>query len=240
MTTGLAAPPGDVLVGVLLLLAVSPVLAGWSAGLAGGRDADPGRWWWWRPVSRSRIATVAGVAAALGVAAAAGRPFLAWWLFAAGGTVLVIVDIEAHLLPARLVYPWGAVIAVSLVATAAATGEWDRLLRAALATAAVTAVWLVVAIAAPTAFGLGDVRLFALTGGLLGWTSWTAVFYAELAAFLLAGLSAIIVVVTAPRGDRRGARVPLGPAIIAGTLLASWMSTRWVLLPLLDLHPHLR
>lgn len=220
--TSLAVPPAGVLVGVLLLLAVSPVLAGWSAGLAAGRDSDTGPWWRWRPVSRSRLATTAAVAAAIGVAAAAGRPWPGWWLFAAGGAVLIVVDVQAHLLPARFVYPLGAAIAVSLAATAVATGEWDRLLRAALATAAVTAVWLAIALASPAAFGLGDVRLFALTGGLLGWTSWTAVLYAELAAFFFAGLTAVIVAVRSPRGGRRAERVPMGPAIFVGALVATW------------------
>jgi leader peptidase (prepilin peptidase)/N-methyltransferase len=225
MTTGLTVPPAAVLAGVLLLLAVSPVLAGWSAALAGDRAADTGRWWRWRQVSRSRLATVAAVAVVLGLAATAGRPWPAWWLFAAGGAVLVVVDAQVHLLPARLVYPLGAAIAVSLVATAAATGQWDRLLRALLATAAVTAAWLAIAVAAPTAFGLGDVRLFALTGGLLGWDSWTAVLYAEMAAFLFAGLTAVIAAVRSPRSSRRTARVPMGPAIIAGALAATWLSS---------------
>ena len=57
----------------------------------------------------------------------------AWWLFAAGGAVLCVVDAEHHLLPARFVYPLAAAVLVVLAVTAAVTGEPDRLLRAVLA-----------------------------------------------------------------------------------------------------------
>ena len=206
-----------VLVGVVVLLAASPVLAGWTAALADGTQ----RWWGWRRVSRSRLLTVAVVAVGLGVSASAGRPWPAWLLFAAGGTVLAIVDAQHHLLPARLEYPLGAAIGLIFTTTALATGEWDRLLRAVLATAVVAIGWSIVALAAPLAFGLGDVRLFTLTGGLLGWTSWTAVLHAEIAGFLLAGVTAVVITRTV-KGDRgSGMRVPLGPALIVGSILAT-------------------
>jgi hypothetical protein len=99
-----AGPVGPILLGASLLgvLAVSPLLAGWSAALSAGLKHG-----WWRPrrVSLSRWALVAAAAVALVVAAAAGRPWPAWLLLAAAGAVLVVVDAQQHQLPARLVYP---------------------------------------------------------------------------------------------------------------------------------------
>jgi ABC-2 type transport system ATP-binding protein len=78
-------------------------------------------------------------------------------------------------------------------------------------------------VTAPAAVGLGDVRLFALTAGLLGWTSWVTVLYGEMTAFVVAGLLAAAMVVLAPRRPIRGRQVPLGPAIIIGSLLICWL-----------------
>ena len=156
-------------------------------------------------------------------AAAAGRPWPAWWLFATGAAVLLVVDVQRHLLPARLVYPMAVVVAAALTVAAIRSGEWDRFGRAVLAAAVVAAGWLAVKFAVPAAVGLGDVRLFALTAGLLGWLSWWAVLYGEMAAFLLAGIVAVGMVVLAPRRPLRGRQVPLGPAIIVGALIVCWL-----------------
>lgn len=206
--------------GLVLVLAVSPLLAGWSVALAGQVRAG-----WWRPrqVGWRRWAIVAVTAVLLTAAGAAGRPWPAWWLFAAGGAVLLVVDAQQHLLPARLVYPLGAVVAAALVVAAIVGGEWGRLLRAVLAAAVVTIGWLAVKFAAPAAVGLGDVRLFALTAALLGWLSWWAVLYGEMAAFVLAGIMAVLTVILTPRRPIRGRQIPLGPAIIVGALLVSWL-----------------
>jgi len=217
-----AGPVGPVLLAAsfIVVLAVSPVLAGWSAALAGGvRDG------WWRPrrVSWRRWGTVAATAVLLTAAAAAGRPWPAWWLFAAGAAVLLVVDAQHHLLPARLVYPLAAAVAAALTVAAISGGEWHRLLRAVLAAAVVAAGWLAVKFAAPAAVGLGDVRLFALTAGLLGWLSWLAVLYGEMVAFVLAGIMAVLMIVPRPGQAIRGRQVPLGPAIIVGALLVCWV-----------------
>ncbi len=205
---------------LVLVLAVSPLLAGWSAALAGQARAG---WWRPRPVGWRRWVIVAVTAALLTAAGAAGRPWPAWWLFAAGGAVLLVVDAQQHLLPARLVYPLGAVVAAALVVAAIVGGEWGRLGRAVLAAVVVSVFWLAVKFAAPSAVGLGDVRLFALTAGLLGWLSWWAVLYGEMAAFVLAGIMAVVTVLLAPRRPIRGRQIPLGPAIIVGALLVSWL-----------------
>lgn len=212
--------PWLLVAGVLVVVALSPVLAGWSATLASGvKD----QWWRPRPVSLARWATVAAVGAVLALAAAAGRPWPAWTLLAAGGAVLVVVDAQTHLLPARLIYPVAVVEALILIITATVNGEGDRLLRAVLAAAVVTAVWLALLFVAPSAFGLGDVRLFGLTGGLLGWASWWAVLYAELAAFLLAGVTALVLLLASPSHRRKRAPVPMGPAIVVGAMLVCWL-----------------
>lgn len=212
-------PAGWTVGAVLLVLALSPLLAGWAAALTVGVTTG---WWRPRPVNRTQWGSTAGTAAALTVAAVAGRPWPGWVVLAATGAVLIVVDLRTHRLPALLVYPMAGVLAVVLILTTVLTGDTDRLLRAAAATAAVGTAWFLLAFLAPAAIGLGDVRLFAVTAGLLGWTSWPAVIAGQLLAFLIAGITALVVAVTRPRLRGRRMPVPMGPGIIVGAFLAAW------------------
>jgi leader peptidase (prepilin peptidase)/N-methyltransferase len=208
------------LTSVLAALTVSPLLAAWTLGLTPGCDADV-TWWHPRRVPAHRLVIVAAVAAVLAGSAAGGTPLAAWWLFATGGAVLCIVDAEHHLLPARMVYPFAAVILTALALAEVLAGEPDRLLRAFLAAAVVGGMWFTVAFLAPPAVGLGDVRVAALAAGLLGWTGWSSVLAGQLAAFGLAAVTAGIIAATAKSG--RATQVPMGPALIVGALAAAWL-----------------
>ena len=128
---------------------------------------------------------VTAVAAALVVVAGAGTPAVAWWLFAAGGAVLAVVDVQTHRLPARFVYPLAAAVGLALSVAAVPAGAFGALLRAAAAAAVVGGGYLAIRFVSPPAMGLGDVRLAAVAGGLLGYTGWAAVWQAQLLTALL-------------------------------------------------------
>jgi len=209
------------LVSVIAAIAVSPLLAGWTAGLTTDTDNDM-PWWHPRWVPARRLVVVASVAAVLAACAAGGTPLPAWWLFAAGGAVLSVIDVQHHLLPARMVYPLGAVVFAALALAALIAGEPDRLLRAVLAAAVVGGGWFAVAFITPSSVGLGDVRVAALAAGLLGWISWSAVLAGQLAAFLLAAVTAGIIAATRPTAGRP-TQVPMGPALIVGALAVTWL-----------------
>ena len=216
MTTG----PWQVVPSVTAAVAVSPLLACWSAALAGGQRAG---WWRPRPVGLPRWACVAAVAAAMVLPATAGHPAPAWWLLAAGGAVLAAVDVQTHLLPARFTYPLAATITVALLTAAILGGDFPSLLRAMTAAVVVGGIWLSIRVICPPAMGMGDVRLAAVTGGLLGWVGWTAVWDGQLLIVFLAGITAIGVRI-AGRGPVGGrAEIPVGPAIVVGSLLALWL-----------------
>jgi len=210
-------------VSVVAAILVSPLPAAWTVGIT--TDPATARAPWWRPrsVSARRLVTVAAVTSVLAACATGGDPLVAWWLFSCGGAVLCVVDAEHHLLPARIVYPLAAAILATLAATAVVTGEPDRLLRAVLAAAVVGTGWFAVAFLVPSALGLGDVRVAALAAGLLGWTSWSAVFTGQLATWGLAVVTAGVLVATRPQERGRGMQVPMGPALIVGAVLAIWL-----------------
>jgi len=209
------------LASALAAVTVSPLLAAWTVGLTTDTDSYV-PWWLPRRVPAHRLVTVAAVAAVLVACAAGGTPFVAWWLFATGGTVLSVVDAQHHLLPARIVYPLAAVILAILALAAVMAGEPDRFLRAVLAAVLVGGGWFTVAFIAPPAVGLGDVRVAALAAGLLGWTGWSSVLAGQLAAFGLAAVTAGIISATGPDAGR-AAQVPMGPALIVGALAVAWL-----------------
>lgn len=75
----------------------------------------------------------------------------------------------------------------------------------------------------PARHGLGDVRLAALTSGILGWVSWADVWQGQVLTLLLAGLTAVAMALTGGGGVRRLVTVPMGPAMIVGSVLALWL-----------------
>ena len=193
-----------------------------------GVDRGPGRWsavGWWRPrpVSARRWAAVATVSVATVLLGTAGAPPLAWWLLAVGGTALAVVDAQTQLLPARLTYPLAGVITAVLVAAAVTGNDAGPLLRAALAAVTVGGLWLAVCFLSPRSIGLGDVRLAALTSGVLGWAGWAEVWQGQVLTLLLGALTAVIAALTGRQGLRGSVTVPMGPAMIAGSLLALWL-----------------
>jgi leader peptidase (prepilin peptidase)/N-methyltransferase len=202
-----------------LAVAVSPLLASWSASLAGAETAT-----WWRPrrVDRARLVVVGFVALGFGALAGGGGPWLAWWLLAAGGTVLAVVDAQRNLLPARFVYPLALLEAIVLVAATVSTHDFAGLVRAGLAVLVVGAGWFLLAFAAGGGIGLGDVRLAALLAGLLGWLGWAALMRAQIAIIVLVMVTATVVALVRPELRGRDMPVPLGPALVVGTLAMCW------------------
>jgi len=131
-------------------------------------------------------------------------------------TVLVLVpvaaiDLEHHVIPNRITAP-AAVLALALGSALDPSGEPARL----IAGAAAGGFFLLAALISPRGMGMGDVKLAALLGLLLG---------AEVAPALLIALVAGVlvgVVVMARRApaERRRAGVPFGPFLALGGLTA--------------------
>jgi leader peptidase (prepilin peptidase)/N-methyltransferase len=207
--------------GLAVVAAASPVLAGWSVALATSTSRT---WWWPRAVRWSQVAAVGAVAVLLAAAALPASPRVGWLVLAAGGAVLCVVDVRTHRLPLPLTAGLAAAEVVVLAFAAAVAGEPGRLGRAAVAATAVTAGWFLLAFAAPSSLGLGDVWVAGLCGGLLGWSGWGTVLAGQVAAWLLALPLAVVVAMARPGERGRKMHVPLGPAIVAGAIVAaSWL-----------------
>jgi len=150
-----------------------------------------------------------------------GVPGPAWWMLAVVGAVLAVVDAETYRLPARLVGPLAATAAVTLTVLAATggsrTGYSARCSRRRRRRVLPGRADL------PSVAWLGRRVPGGIGGGLLGWASWRHVIAGQVLIWLLGPV--VLAAVAVVRPARRGMpmAVPMGPALIAGALAATWL-----------------
>jgi leader peptidase (prepilin peptidase) / N-methyltransferase len=121
---------------------------------------------------------------------------------------LSVYDITQRRLPNALTVPGAGVIVVGAVAA----GRGPIALAGA---AALTAVYLLVHVAAPTAMGAGDVKLALGLGALTGSFGVDVWFLAALGAPLLTAATAVVAVLR-----RTGPAVPHGPSMCLASVAA--------------------
>src|SRR5439155_23507239 len=134
---------------------------------------------------------------------------------------VAVIDVEHQIVPNRILYPSLIVFAV-LVAVGAAVGDDMGLVRAGLGFLAFGGGLLVVAIISPGGMGMGDVKLAALIGLVLGALGLRYVAVAAAVAILTGGVGAIALMIFA--GASRKAKVPFGPYLAAGAGAAAFLA----------------
>ncbi len=191
-----------------------PVL-GWL--LLRGRCRDCGA-----PIS-ARYPLVEGLTAALFVVVSVSigaHAELPAFLYLAGvGVALAAIDLDTKRLPNALTLPSYAVGLVLLGAAALVQGELPPFVRAVEGMAALYAFYFVLCYGtAGKGMGFGDVKLAGVLGLYLGWLGWSQLLVGSFAAFALGAVVSIGLVLGAGAG--RKTRVPFGPFLVAGALLA--------------------
>jgi leader peptidase (prepilin peptidase) / N-methyltransferase len=199
---------------LLLALALGPRLAGTSVRLAARNDDARAT-----PARIALTTALLGAAAAGAVLLGGARPATGALLWAAGAAVVLgAVDLAAHRLPDRVLFPAYAVCLTALAADAAVTGTWSALVRALAAGGTAFAVAALVAFVSPEGLGFGDVKLLGLLGVVLGWAGW-GVLLAGVFLGLLAGALLSLALLATRRAGWRTA-VPFGPPLLLGAALA--------------------
>ena len=189
-----------------------PVL-GWL--LLRGRCADCAA-----PIS-ARYPLVEAGTAALFVAVTA-HFGLSWelpaYLYLAGIAVaLAAIDLDTMRLPDAIVLPsYGVAIALLTPAMIAEDG-WAAGTRSLLAGAALGGLYFAIA-TIHRGMGFGDVKLALLLGLYLGFLGWQFLAVGTFAGFLLGGVVGAVLL-AAGRATRK-TRIPFGPSMLAGALLA--------------------
>ncbi|WP_230394901.1 prepilin peptidase [Plantactinospora alkalitolerans] len=140
---------------------------------------------------------------------------VAWLLLACAGLLLACVDVTVRRLPTPFVLATAAILA-GLVGVAASTARQPWMLVNSLAaSSALAGVYLLLALVGG-GMGMGDVRLAAVLGLVLGTAGWTAVLLGATLPYLLAMPSAVMRL----RRDPKQRHLPFGPYLVAGAILA--------------------
>jgi leader peptidase (prepilin peptidase)/N-methyltransferase len=130
------------------------------------------------------------------------------------GMLLSLIDLRCLRLPDRLVAGLAAVTVLPL----ALLGTSEQLSRGLIGGTGSFLAYAMVALLPRGGLGFGDVKLAAVLGFVLGFAGWPALVFGLLAPHLINGPIAVFLLVTR-RAGRRDA-LPLGPALLAGALLA--------------------
>ncbi|HLI72716.1 MAG TPA: A24 family peptidase [Acidimicrobiales bacterium] len=170
----------------------------------------------WRPAALAvtSAAVLGGFAARLGADVA----LLAYVVLGLALVAIAAVDLERQIIPNRIVYPTLGLMVPLLVIASAADDKWGALADAAIGGAGAFAAFFAVHVAVPRGMGFGDVRLAGVVGVATGWLGFGPLFVAFLASFVLG--AAVGVVAMAVSGAGRKTRIPFGPFLAAGAVVA--------------------
>jgi len=149
---------------------------------------------------------------------------LAWTLpalllFTACGAAIAAVDLLERRIPNRMLLVAAPAVAVAILVGALGRGSAAPLLWTAVGAVGLFLVYLVIALLAPSAMGMGDVKLAALVGGVLGFVGPAAILGGAVAIAIVGGVAAVIALVARRGGVRDG--VPYGPALVIGGLVGA-------------------
>jgi leader peptidase (prepilin peptidase)/N-methyltransferase len=133
------------------------------------------------------------------------------------GVRLMLIDIDTHLLPSSILYR-AIALAIPLLVLAAFNDPTGSIATMFLGALIMWALMKTLEVLSRGDLGGGDVRLALLLGLYTGWLSLEHVAIAVVAAFTVAGLFALALVVL--RRAVRRTHIAFGPFLIAGALFA--------------------
>jgi leader peptidase (prepilin peptidase)/N-methyltransferase len=140
------------------------------------------------------------------------------------GCALTVIDYVTWYLPARLVLPSYAVVALLVAVGAVAVGDWRVLLHGAVGWLALGLYYGLLWFISPRIMAYGDVRLGGLLGLALGPLGYAQLVLSVFAAAVI-GVLAFLPMRLAGRTIRR--HVPFGPFLVLGAGVAA-VAGQWL------------
>jgi leader peptidase (prepilin peptidase)/N-methyltransferase len=134
-------------------------------------------------------------------------------------SALSVIDIRHHKIPNRLVYP-AILLSAAWVVVADLAGSELSAPSAGIGFLAYGVGLLIVALISPRGMGMGDVKLAALVGLVLGSLGLDHVAVAAGLGILFGGVGAIVALVA---GAGRKTPIPFGPYLAAGAVVAMFV-----------------
>jgi leader peptidase (prepilin peptidase)/N-methyltransferase len=158
------------------------------------------------------IATVAAVAVRFGLS----PQTPAFCALAAAGVPLAFFDARTSRLPNVVTLPAYPASLALLGAAALGAGGAGQFVHALIGMAVAVAFFGALLLISPAGIGMGDVKLAGPLGAYLGWLGATAFMAGLLAAWLLAAVTGLGLMLAHRAG--RTTQIPFGPFLIAATL----------------------
>jgi leader peptidase (prepilin peptidase)/N-methyltransferase len=144
----------------------------------------------------------------------------AFLYLAAVGVALTMIDLDVQRLPDALTLPSYPVGLALLGIAAGVDGTGWPYARALIGMAALFGFYATVWFVYPAGMGLGDVKLSGVLGLYLGWLGWGQLVVGAFSAFLVGAVVSVMFVVL--RGGGRKTKVPFGPFMLLGVLIATF------------------
>lgn len=142
-------------------------------------------------------------------------------LFVATVVLLTITDLDTRLIPNRILLRGGLAAVPLLVIGGLLDSQPGAVVRSLAGGAAYFAVMLALALVARGALGFGDVKFAALLGVFTSYLGWGYLVVAGVGAFVLAGATALVLVVL--RRVSRSDQIAFGPFMAVGALVAVYV-----------------
>jgi leader peptidase (prepilin peptidase)/N-methyltransferase len=142
----------------------------------------------------------------------------AYLVFAATMVTLTVTDLQTKLIPNRILGPATATGIVLLAVGGLISAELPALGRAAAGGFAYFGVLFILALIGRGALGFGDVKMAFIIGVFTGYFSLGYVVIAGVGAFIIAGIVAVVLLVT--RRSGRKDSIPFGPFMTGAGLVA--------------------
>jgi leader peptidase (prepilin peptidase)/N-methyltransferase len=172
---------------------------------------------WLRGWTLAAALATAAVVAAVVVRFGLAPPLPAYCYLAVVAVPLAFIDARQRRLPNLATLPsYPASLLLLGVAAPFVAGGSGRFIHALIGMAAAIGFFGLLLLVSPTGIGLGDVKLAGPLGAYLGWLGAAAFVTGLLAAWLLAALTAIGLLLA--RRATRKSEIPFGPFLIAATL----------------------
>jgi leader peptidase (prepilin peptidase)/N-methyltransferase len=139
-------------------------------------------------------------------------------LFVAGGVALSGIDIDTMRLPTKVVYVTLGLVAGGLLGAGVATGAWHRVAWAVAGSLGASGALLLLLVVSRKGMGMGDIRLALVLGAVTGWYGPGRVALGLFLGFLIGSIVGLTV--AARSGQLKGKKIPFGPSLFAGSLVA--------------------
>lgn len=143
-------------------------------------------------------------------------------LFAWLLVVVAVIDVQTRKIPNRLTYPLTPALLVLMVAAALLSGNPQWAITSLVGGLVAFVVLLLIALLPGGGMGMGDVKLAGFIGIGLGYLGYGFVALGIFGGFVVGGLAGIVFVVARliGGGEFRRQKIPFGPYLAAGALLA--------------------